>query len=104
MPIPTPCATNRPAPSGPRCLITSHIAVTSSREGVPPRVAIPAIPHMNLDARLMSFPATFAQLHADLVANEPQRRLEPREALKRDVWIEERTHQTLRRTHRIQIH
>src|SRR6185312_5438044 len=115
-----------PSPSGPRCWMTSHMRVSSSRGGVAPRVAIPAMPHIaRLSAgegrarigtacvRTAHGPAAvgaspmgrrrrwrppLAKLHADLVAHETQRRLQGGEPVEGDVGIGQRAQETGRRT------
>src|SRR3569833_44699 len=61
----------------------------SSRAGVAPRVAIPAMPHIRDSGQ----PA-LAQLHPDLVAHKAQRRLEDSEALQRRRRLAQRGEQT----------
>src|SRR6185437_9166841 len=93
MPRPIPGSTCTPSPSGPRWRITSHIAPISSREGVLPRVATPAMPHMLVPSGAQPF----TQLHADLVAHEAPGRLQSRKPLERRAMLRQGAQETLTR-------
>src|SRR6185437_16036455 len=79
--------------------MASHIAPISSRGGVLPRVATPAIPHMTAPSGAQPL----AQLHADLIAHEAQRRLQGGEPLERCSNLRQCAQQALAGTGRVEV-